>query len=209
MRLIKFVLLLCFMLSGAAHAAPVILVFGDSLSAGYGLAAHQAWPDLLQRRLDTHTDNKWQVVNASISGETSAGGLSRLPAALVKYQPRIVILALGANDGLRGQPVANMQANLSSMIKRIRQSGAQIVLVGIRLPPNYGMAYTQKFQQVYTSLAQQYHIALLPSLLTGVETKPELFQSDGLHPIAAAENQVVGNVWTVLLPLLKPRTRKS
>lgn len=203
MRLIKFVLLLCYMLSGAAHAAPVILVFGDSLSAGYGLATHQAWPELLQQRLDTHANNKWHVVNASISGETSAGGLSRLPAALVKYQPRIVILALGANDGLRGQPVTAMQANLASMIRRIGQSGAQILLVGIRLPPNYGMAYTQKFQQVYTSLAQQYHIVLLPSLLAGIETKPELFQTDGLHPIAAAENKVMENVWMVLQPLLK------
>ena len=203
MRLIKFVLLWCCMLSGAAHAAPVILVFGDSLSAGYGLAVHQAWPDLLQQQLNTHTDHQWQVVNASISGETTAGGLSRLPAALVKYQPRIVILALGANDGLRGQPVTAMQANLASMIKRIHQSGAQILLVGIHLPPNYGMAYTQKFQQVYTGLAQQYHIALLPSLLTGIETQPKLFQADGLHPIAAAENRVMENVWSVLQPLLK------
>lgn len=203
MRLIKFVLLLCCMLSGAAHAAPVILVFGDSLSAGYGLAAQQAWPNLLQNQLDKDANQKWQVVNASISGETTAGGLSRLPAALVKYQPRIVILALGANDGLRGQPVTAMQTNLASMIKRIHQNGAQILLVGIRLPPNYGMAYTQKFQQVYTSLAQQYHIVLLPSLLTGIETKPELFQADGLHPIAAAENKVMENVWTVLQPLLK------
>ncbi|MDR3391795.1 MAG: arylesterase [Sulfuriferula sp.] len=197
----KFLLLLCFVVSGTAHAAPAILVFGDSLSAGYGLAAHQAWPDLLQQRLDAG-QRKWQVVNASISGETSAGGLSRLPAALAQYKPAVVILALGANDGLRGLPLAAMHDNLNSMILQIRQSGARTLLVGVRLPPNYGIAYTEKFQQTFADLAQQHHVALLPSLLAGVESRPELFQADGLHPIASAENQVMENVWKVLLPLL-------
>jgi acyl-CoA thioesterase I len=197
----KFLLLLCFLVSGTAHAAPAILVFGDSLSAGYGLAAHQAWPDLLQQRLDAG-QRKWQVVNASISGETSAGGLSRLPAALAQYKPAVVILALGANDGLRGLPLAAMHDNLSAMIVQIRHNGARTLLVGVRLPPNYGIAYTEKFQQTFADLAQQHHIALLPSLLAGVDSRPELFQADGLHPIASAENQVMENVWKALLPLL-------
>lgn len=201
MSVSKFWLLLCFMVSGAAHAAPVVLVFGDSLSAGYGLAAHQAWPDLLQQRLDAR-QQKWQVVNASISGETTAGGLSRLPAALARHHPAIVILALGANDGLRGLPLNALQNNLNAMLRLNQKNGARTLLVGIRLPPNYGIAYTQKFQQTYLSLAQQHHVPLVPSLLDGVETRPELFQPDGLHPIAAAENQVLNNVWKGLLPLL-------
>lgn len=197
----KFWLLLYFTVSGAAHAAPVVLVFGDSLSAGYGFAAHQAWPDLLQQRLDAR-QQKWQVVNASISGETTAGGLSRLPAALASYHPAIVVLALGANDGLRGLPLNAMQNNLNAMLLLNKQSGTRTLLVGIRLPPNYGIAYTQKFQQTYLSLAQQHHVPLVPSLLAGVETRPELFQPDGLHPITSAENQVLDNVWKGLLPLI-------
>lgn len=208
MGLGKFLLLLCFMISGTAHAAQVILVFGDSLSAGYGLAAHQAWPDLLQQRLDARQPGKWQVVNASISGETSAGGLTRLPAALTQYKPAIVILALGANDGLRGLPLTALHSNLGTMIADIKRNGARTLLVGTRLPPNYGIAYTEKFQQTFVALARQHRVALLPSLLAGIETRPELFQADGLHPIAAAENQVMENVWGALLPLLTAASRK-
>ncbi len=189
------------MISGIAQAEPVILVFGDSLSAGYGLAANQAWPDLLQQKLNAKP-RKWRVVNASISGETSAGGVSRLPATLTQFKPAIVILALGANDGLRGLSLKAMQANLNTMILQIRKSGARTLLVGVQLPPNYGIPYTQKFQQTFVMLAQQHHIALLPSLLAGIETKPELFQADGLHPIASAENTVLENIWKELLPLL-------
>ena len=198
----KLLLLLCFIISATAHAAPVILVFGDSLSAGYGLAAHQAWPDLLQQQLDTKSQ-KWQVMNASISGETTAGGLSRLPAALAQHRPAIVILALGANDGLRGLPLDAMRTNLSAMLTLIQRAGARPLLVGVRLPPNYGMAYTEKFQQTFITLAQRHHSAVLPSLLAGIETRPELFQSDGLHPIASAEHLVAENVRLALLPLLK------
>ena len=200
----KFLLLLCLIVSGAAQAAPVILVFGDSLSAGYGLETSQAWPSLLQQRLN-HNKQNWRVVNASISGETSAGGLARLPAALVQQKPAIVILELGANDGLRGLSLTAMQRNLDAMILRIQHTGARVLLVGIHLPPNYGMAYTEKFQNTFASLARQQHIALLPSLLSGIEAKRELFQTDGFHPIASAQNQVLDNVWKSLQPLLTTR----
>ena len=190
------------------QAAPVILVFGDSLSAGYGLETSQAWPTLLQQRLDNNKQ-KWRVVNASISGETSAGGLARLPAALAQHKPAIVILELGANDGLRGLPLAAMQDNLGAMIQRIHQDGARVLLVGVRLPPNYGMAYTEKFQHVYETLARQQHVALVPSLLDGIEAKRELFQADGFHPIASAQNKVLENVWKPLqMLLLAPHKRR-
>ena len=190
------------MVAGTAQAAPVILVYGDSLSAGYGLATHQAWPVLLQQRL-TDKNKNWQVVNASISGETSAGGVSRLPKTLAQHHPKIVILALGANDGLRGLPVDAMYNNLNTMMQQIHKSGARILLVGIRIPPNYGIAYTAKFQQAYLSLAQQHRAAFLSSLLTGIETRPVLFQADGLHPVAAAQIQIMDGVWQHLLPLLR------
>lgn len=189
------------------QAAPVILVFGDSLSAGYGLHISQAWPSLLQQRLNNNKQN-WHVVNASISGETSAGGLARLPTALAQHKPAIVILELGANDGLRGLPLAAMQDNLSAMIQRIHQAGARVLLVGVRLPPNYGMAYTEKFQHVYETLARQQHVALLPSLLDGIEAKRELFQADGFHPIASAQSQVLENVWKPLQTLLVARHKR-
>lgn len=204
----KFLLLVCLVVSGAVHAAPVILVFGDSLSAGYGLQTGQAWPDLLQQRLDSKKHN-WRVVNASVSGETSAGGLSRLPAALAQIKPAIVILELGANDGLRGLPSDIMQNNLKAMIQLIQHAGARTLLVGIHLPPNYGMTYTQKFQRVYQTLAQQQHIVLLPTLLQGIEAKRELFQADGLHPIASAQDKVLNNIWEPLRGLLTESTNRK
>lgn len=203
----KILLLLCLIVSGAAQAAPVILVFGDSLSAGYGLETSQAWPSLLQQRLN-HNKQNWRVVNASISGETSAGGLVRLPAALAQQKPAIVILELGANDGLRGLSMTAMQRNLDAMILRIQHTGARVLLVGIHLPPNYGMAYTEKFRRVYETLARQQHVALLPSLLNGIEAKRELFQADGFHPIASAQNQVLENVWKPLQTLLPARHKR-
>ncbi|MHB8847238.1 MAG: arylesterase [Burkholderiales bacterium] len=207
MKFMKYSLLLCLLLSTAAHARAVLMVFGDSLSAGYGLAAHQAWPDLLQQRLANDRDigQRWKVVNASVSGETTAGGLARLPAALNAYRPALVILELGANDGLRGLPLSAMHDNLVAMIRDIKKSGAKILLVGIHLPSNYGIPYTERFRQVYTAIAQQNGLALLPSLLAGIETKPELFQADGLHPVATAENKIVDTVWPVLFPLLSGR----
>lgn len=194
-------MLWCFVISGAVQAAPAILVYGDSLSAGYGLQTSQAWPNLLQQRLDSQKQD-WHVVNASISGETSAGGLSRLPVTLAQHKPAIVILELGANDGLRGLSPDVMQNNLQAMIQLIQRAGARVLLVGINLPPNYGMVYTQKFQHVYETLAQKQHIVLLPSLLEGFETRRELFQADGLHPIASAQIKVLNNIWKPLQGLL-------
>lgn len=197
----KVLVLLCLVVSGAVHAAPIILVYGDSLSAGYGLQTSQAWPRQLQQRLNRNQQN-WRVVNASISGETSAGGRVRLPAALAQHQPSIVILELGANDGLRGVPIETMQDNLRAMIQRIRKSGARVLLVGVRLPPNYGMIYTEKFQRSYETLAHKHKISLLPSLLHGIDEKRELFQADGFHPIASAQSQILENIWKPLVPML-------
>lgn len=189
--------------AGPARAeAPTILVLGDSLSAGYGIPAEQGWVHLLQRRL-AERGFPHQVVNASISGETTNGGLSRLPAALERYRPTLVILELGANDGLRGQPPMAMATNLGRMIELSRQAGARVVLAEMRIPPNYGPLYTQKFQATFGELAQRYQIPLIPFLLNGVAGNPALIQDDGLHPRAEAQSRILDNVWPVLEPLLK------
>lgn len=174
-------------LQHAVHAAePVILVFGDSLSAGYGIAANQAWPSLLGQQL-TQEGKKYRVVNASVSGETTAGGLTRFPATLKQHQPKWVILALGANDGLRGLPIAAMQNNLAEMIRQSQASGAKVHLIGMQMPPNYGAAYTQQFAAVYTTLAKQYRTSLTPFLLAPIIQQTNYFQADQLHPTAAAQ----------------------
>ncbi|WP_297505851.1 arylesterase [Ferrovum sp.] len=207
MHLAKYFWLICLFFAIPACAtshAPVILVFGDSLSAGYGLAAHEAWPDLLQQRLrHASTTAHWNVVNASISGETSAGGLDRLPVALLQHHPAIVILELGANDGLQGLSIEALRSNLTTMIHLIGAAHARTLLVGIRLPSNYGMSWNEKLQHMYADLAHQQHIPLLPSLLDGIETRPELFQADGMHPLAQSENQVLDNVWGELRTMLR------
>jgi acyl-CoA thioesterase I len=190
-------------LSLAARAeTPAILVLGDSLSAGYGIPAEQGWVSLLQRRL-TERGFPYQVVNASISGDTTGGGLSRLPAALERHRPALVILELGANDGLRGQPPMAMANNLGRMIELSRQAGARVALTEMRVPPNYGPLYTQKFQATFGELAKQYDIPLLPFLLEGVAGHPALIQEDGLHPRAEAQPKILDNVWPALEPLLK------
>lgn len=174
------------LLPAAAQAAPVLLVFGDSLSAGYGLPAKAAWPRLLEAEL-ARRQSGWRVVNASVSGETTAGGLTRLPAALKKYQPQHVVLELGANDGLRGLPPSEMEKNLAAMIRLVRQSGAEVHLVGMALPPNYGADYTKKFAAVFEKLAREYRTGFTPFLLAPIISRPELFQSDGLHPTREAQ----------------------
>lgn len=185
----------------AKNADTTLLVFGDSLSAAYGIAQEQGWVALLQQRLAAQ-HKPYRVANASISGETTAGGLARLPAALNTHKPAIVVLELGANDGLRGLPIAQMQANLDAMLGQIRQAGAKAVLVGMRIPPNYGPQYTRQFQQVYTTLAAKYNVPLVPFLLQNVAGKPELNQGDGIHPKAAAQPMVLENVWTELQRLI-------
>ena len=177
---------------------------GDSLSAAYGIETSQGWVALLAARLKARGDH-YRVVNASVSGDTSAQGLTRLPLELSRHRPAIVILELGANDGLRGLPVSVMQANLAEMIKLSKQSGAQVLLLGILLPPNYGPEYTQSFAAVYPRLAKAYHVPLVPFLLQGVAQHRELLQADGMHPRAPAEPRVLDNVWAKLAPLLERR----
>ncbi len=189
--------------SPAARAEPpVLLVLGDSLSAAYGIPAEQGWVSLLQRRL-AERGFPHRVVNASISGDTTSGGLSRLPATLERYRPALVILELGANDGLRGQPPMAMANNLGRMIELSRQAGARVLLAEMRVPPNYGPLYAQKFQATFSELAKRYEIPLIPFLLDGVAGNTALIQDDGLHPRAEAQTQVLDNVWPVLEPLLK------
>ena len=186
---------------GAAAAEKSILVFGDSLSAAYGLARAQGWVALLENRLKRERVD-YSVVNASISGETSAEGRARIDAALAKSRPAIVILELGANDGLRGLPLAPMKANLGAIIERSRAAGARVLLVGMKLPPNYGPQYTTQFEQAFAELAKRYKVAFLPFLLEGFADKREMFQPDNIHPTAAAQPLIEERVWKALRPLL-------
>ena len=195
------VLLVLFALPSAASRTPVILVLGDSLSAAYGIAMDQGWVNLLQTRL-RQQGYPHRVVNASISGDTSAGGLTRLPAALELHQPSILILELGANDGLRAQPVARLRENLDAMVSLGENTGAQTLLIGVLIPPNYGPVYTSRFRETYPQLAAKHSINLVPFLLEGVATDPALMQADGLHPTAAAQPRLLDNVWPKLEPLL-------
>ena len=188
--------------SVARAESPVILVLGDSLSAGYGIPVEKGWVSLLQRRL-VERGFPYRVVNASISGDTTSGGLSRLPAALELHRPAIVVLELGANDGLRGQPPMAMSRNLSRMIEQSQQAGARVLLAEMRIPPNYGPLYAQKFQATFGELAQHYAIPLIPFLLDGVAGNPALIQDDGLHPRGEAQPRILDNVWAVLEPALK------
>ena len=186
---------------GALAAPPKILIFGDSLSAGYGFDIGESWPSLLARRLDAE-GYRYEVVNASISGETTAGGVARLPAALDKHRPAVVVLELGGNDGLRGLPLLAVEKNLETMIRTAQKRGAKVVLVGMRLPPNYG-AYARQFQQLYARLARRTDAALVPFLLEGVGDRAELMQSDGIHPRAEAQARLLENVWPTLRGELK------
>ncbi len=183
--------------------AKTLLVLGDSLSAAYGIPADQGWVHLLEQELK---QRQWadRVINASISGETSSGGLQRLPRLLSDYQPDLVVLELGANDGLRGTPLGIMEQNLRQIVELSRQSGADVMLVGIRIPPNYGPQYTQRFYSIYTDLAKEYQLPLVPFLLERVALKPQFMQSDGLHPTAAAQPILLQTVWPHLAPLLQP-----
>ena len=203
----RFPLVSCLLLIGlgclapAAQAAKTILVFGDSLSAGYGIAQDAAWPTLLAKRLQEKGFD-YSVVNASISGETTSGGRTRLEPALAKFSPQIVVLALGANDGLRGLPIATMRNNLKAMTDIAQKNRAQVLIVGQRLPPNYG-AYADQFHAAFGSVADSRKTAFVDFLLDGVATQPDLFQADNLHPTAEAQPRLLDNVWGELEPLLK------
>lgn len=191
---------------GAAYAAPAILVYGDSLSAAYGIPQSAGWVALLEERLKQRNVD-YTVVNASISGETSAGGAARIGAALAQSKPAIVILELGANDGLRGLPVAEMKANLARIVRAAKRQGARVLVLGMRLPPNYGQDYTQAFHAAFGELAREERTALVPFVLEGVN-KRELFQPDNLHPDAEAQTIILENVWRRLQPMLRKAPRR-
>ena len=200
-------LLVLFVLVAASVSAkvetPVILVFGDSISAGYGLErVEQSWVALLQTRLKDQ-EYGYQVVNASVSGETTAGGLARLPRALMLHQPKIVILELGGNDGLRALPIAQMRANLVRMVDLASAAGAKVVLLGMRMPPNYGPEYTEQFRLCYSDLARDKKLSLVPFLLNDIALVPDLMQADGIHPNELGQPKLLANVWPSLKPLLR------
>lgn len=182
-------------------AAPRILVFGDSLSAAYGIELDDGWVALLQQRLQAQ-GRPHQVVNASVSGETTAGGRARLPALLAREAYALVVLELGGNDGLRGLSLAQTDDNLRAMIETARGAGAEVLLLGMRLPPNYGATYTNAFAAIYPKLARELDTALVPFLLDGVATDPALMLPDRIHPRAAAQPRLLDTVWPVLVPLL-------
>ena len=178
-----------------------VLVMGDSLSAGYGLAVQQGWVALTARKIAKDKPG-WRVVNASISGETTAGGAARIAAELQRNAPSIVVIELGANDGLRGLPLAQAKANLTKMIVAAKTSGAKVVLVGMRLPPNYGPDYTRGFERMFAELARAQNVAFVPFLLEPVALDADAFQPDRLHPVAAAQPKLRDHVWKTLAPLL-------
>jgi acyl-CoA thioesterase-1 len=191
--------------TAAQAAQPVLLVLGDSLSAEYGLTRGSGWVALLEQRL-AREKLDWRVVNASVSGETTSGGRSRLPALLKEHKPRVVILELGGNDALRGLPLAMSQGNLTEMARAAKAAGAQVLIAGMAMPANYGRAYGEAFTALFASVAKSEKTALLPFFLSGVADVPnadDLFQADRIHPKAEAHPTLLANVWPVLRPLLK------
>ncbi len=199
-----FIVLFAFLVSGwapAAHAGK-ILVFGDSLSAAYGIAQERGWVALLAARLKREHLN-YSVANASISGETTRGGLSRLKNVLDREKPSLIVIELGANDGLRGLPVAEMRRNLAGMIELAAAARTRVVLVGVKMPPNYGEDYNKAFEATFTSLAREYKSGLVPFFFEGFADKRTFFQSDNLHPTVAAQPILLDNVWKALKPMLK------
>ncbi|WP_370652388.1 arylesterase [Herminiimonas sp.] len=185
----------------AYSASKTILVLGDSLSAEYGLARGEGWVSLLQKKMAAEK-NTVPVINASISGETTSGGKARLPALLLKHQPAVVIIELGANDALRGLSLAATQENLRTMIKDAKKSQAQVLLIGMQIPPNYGADYTRQFSALFPKLAKETKSSLVPFMLRGVADKIEFFQADRIHPAAAAHPTILNNIWPQLKPLL-------
>lgn len=206
----KIILLLLLCACAPARAAePVILIVGDSLSAGYGLARGETWVDLLKERLRA-VELPHRVVNASISGDTTRGGLARLPRALKIHQPQHVVIELGGNDGLRAIPIEEIRRNLVRMIELSRAAGAKVLLTGIRIPPNYGPDYTARFQESFATAAESAGATVTPFILEGIALDPVMMQADGIHPNAAAQPRMLDNVWPYLCPMLQdaPQSRR-
>lgn len=200
-------LLLCLALLGtgpaglAAEDGTTLLVMGDSISAAYGIAPEEGWVNLLAERLDAEAPEV-RVVNASVSGETTGGGLARLPSALERHDPELVIIELGGNDGLRGYPIDRIHANLDQMVSLALDSGARVLLVGMLIPPNYGDRYMNAFHGIFHDIGANRDVALVPFLLDGVATAKALMQDDGIHPTAAAQPMLLDNLWPTLDTLL-------
>jgi acyl-CoA thioesterase-1 len=204
MRLKLFCLLVLFIVLPAGAQVPqgqTILILGDSLSAAYGMQVSESWPSLLQARLDEEGYG-WRVFNASITGDTTQGGLSRLPRLLENQQPGLVLIELGGNDGLRGLPLEVTRNNLADMIGKSRAAGAEVILSEIHIPPNYGPVYTQRFNAIFHELAAEQGVTLLPFLLEDVALEPGMMQNDGVHPTAAAQPVILDAVWEVMAPML-------
>lgn len=198
----RYLLLMLVVLPASARSEPVILVVGDSISAGFGVPVQQGWVALLQQELQQDVP-ALKVINASISGDTTAGGVNRLPALLQQYQPELTIIELGGNDGLRGMPLQHIRSNLLQMVKLSRAAGSDVLLLGMQIPPNYGPRYSDGFRQLYHKLAEAESIPLLPFLLDGIATRPELMQSDGIHPVTAAQPLMAAAVRPLVLHWLQ------
>jgi acyl-CoA thioesterase-1 len=194
------------LLAESASPGKSVLVLGDSLSAAFGMAPEQGWVAALATRLSQHTE-PWQVINISLSGETTAGGAARLERVLKAQRPEIVILELGGNDGLRGLSLKQTRANIEKMILQVQAHQARVLLLGMRLPPNYGEVYNQRFEAIFSDLATLMKLDFVPFFLQGVALNPDLMQSDGIHPRAIAQQQLLENIWPQLLPMLEPLTQ--
>jgi len=199
--LLRILLLLTLTAVAPVHAARTILVFGDSLSAGYGLPAGSGWVSLLEQRLKRDRLD-YTIVNASISGETTLGGRNRIADALAQHKPAVVIVQLGGNDGLRGNPIEETRRNLIAIVGASRKAGAKVLLVGMRIPPNYGKVYTRRFEALFAEVARQQNASLVPFMLQGFADKPEWFQSDGIHPAVEAQPRILDNIYRRLRALL-------
>jgi acyl-CoA thioesterase-1 len=193
----------------ALASQPTLLVLGDSLSAGHGVPSETAWVQLLKQRLSEEGMAEWNVVNASIGGETTDGGLRRLPGLIDQTAPNAIMIELGGNDGLRGFPPNVIESNLSSMISLSQKAGASVILVGMQIPPNYGQRYTSLFADIYPSLSDRFDTALVPFFLKGIYDQKDLMQSDGIHPTEKAQPILLDNVWPVLKPVLKSLTESK
>lgn len=202
-RSVAFILLAFIAAPVMATSQQTLLIVGDSLSAAYGVPTETAWVQLLRERLQSNGLGTWRVVNASISGETTDGGVRRLPELLEKNSPSVVIIELGGNDGLRGFPPNVIKSNLSTMVEHVQDSGARAILVGIQIPPNYGQRYTQMFADIFPALSDSHNTALVPFFLDRIYDQENLMQGDGIHPTAEAQPILLENVWPVLKPLLQ------